>query len=162
MLLTTLPTVVLRNGNTTNMKTRIMNTPPDSIRSITSLTESGANAYSKRDPSSGGNGIILNTKKLKLTRIKILAMLKVSVPMAIPANFANSAAIKASRKLENGPAKPTIATPNSLCRTLLGLNGTGRAIKNGGKCKRTSATGNSTDVIKSMCFIGLSVRRPSS
>ena len=41
--------------------------PKASICSITLCTGSGAKAYNNREPSRGGNGIILNTNKLTFT-----------------------------------------------------------------------------------------------
>lgn len=150
------------NGNSSSIKTSIIIKPADSIWYMNRCTGSGANAYSKRDPSKGGNGIILKTKNARLIWINIDSTLKTSVPTPMPPIRTISAAIIARPKLVKGPAIPTNAAPNSSYFTRAGLNGTGLAIKNGGIRSRISIIGSKTVVNASMCLRGFNVSRPSS
>ena len=64
--------------------------------------------------------------------------------------------------LVSGPATPIKAAPYSPNLTLLGLKGTGLAMKIGGIRRSINAIGIKIVVNKSMCFKGLSVNLPKS
>ncbi len=136
--------------------------PPASIWYINRWSGSGASAYKSLDPSSGGNGIMLNTKKLRFMTKNIWAIMNESVPTASPPTRITTAVRIANTKLVNGPATPIRAAPNSSYLTLSGLNGTGLAIKNGWRPKIIRPIGSRTVVNRSICLSGLSVRRPIS
>lgn len=136
--------------------------PMPSICSMMRRSGSGASAYSSREPSSGGNGIMLNTKKPMLTCIKIVTTSYVLVPTPIPKICKKTDANTASARLVNGPASPTSATPNSSYRTLRGSNGTGLAAKIGEYPLKIRSRGSKIVVNISICFSGFSVSLPSS
>lgn len=120
--------------------------PPASIVYIIRCNGSGANAYNSRDPSNGGKGIILNTKKPRLTWMNILNTTKASDPIEIPNTLNNTEARNARNKFVNGPTIPTMAAPYSSYFTLPGLNGTGFAIKKGCIRSNIRTIGNNTVV----------------
>lgn len=104
---------------------------------------------------------MLNTKNAMLIIINTVTNVMPCTPKP-PWNSCNiPAPPKAKSKFVSGPDTPTKAAPNSSYFTLLGLNGTGLAAKNGGKPATIRTTGNSTVVIGSMCFKGFRVILPS-
>lgn len=139
----------LRSETNTKKKTTIAIKPMPSIISITRRTGSGASAYSSLEPSNGGNGIILNTNSAILTCMKITTIWAISVPSPIPPRCRNTDPRIASSRLVVGPDKPTSATPYSPKRRLPGLNGTGLAIKIGGRCSKSNIIGSNIEVYKS-------------
>lgn len=134
--------------------------PRDSIYSIPLRTKSGARAYNARDPSSGGNGIMLNKKNVRLTNVKTTTKPTAAVGRSPPKSWSTRAPNSASNRLVTGPATPTSAAPSSPHLTFDGSNGTGFAIPNGGAPSATSISGSKTVVNKSMWANGLNVRRP--
>lgn len=149
------------NCQPTNIRTKIAARPIISIERMTLCTGSGAKAYNNLDPSSGGNGIILNTKSATLIRVNITTKSDIVFVVTSPSRNTNPLT-QANAKFVNGPAIPISAAPNSSNRTRIGLNGTGFAAKIGGKPTRTITNGNNTVVNISMCLSGLSVSLPSS
>jgi hypothetical protein len=149
------------NWNNTRMKSKMAINPNCSIDCIIRCKGSGANAYSKREPSRGGKGIILKTNSATLTNVNT-AMPSDKALLEIGNNWNISPLTQANARFDKGPAIPINATPNSSCLTREGLNGTGLAANIGGRPSRISTIGSKTVVYMSMCFKGLRVSRPSS
>lgn len=104
---------------------------------------------------------MLKTNKAMLIWMKVDKAKKMSVPTAMPDSWTKIAVTVAKTRLVAGPVRPIIATPYSAYRTFQGLNGTGLAMKNGGRPNSIKPKGSKTVVKMSMCFKGLSVNRPA-
>ncbi len=136
--------------------------PIDSIWYMNRCRGSGAKAYNRREPSSGGNGIILKTKNAIFTSKNSLMTANTVVPSAAPVSRINTAVTAASARFVSGPAIPTRAAPYSSNLTRDGLNGTGFAAKNGGNPDNIRTSGNKTVVKRSLCLSGFNVTLPKS
>jgi len=145
----------------TIIKTNIM--PNLSILSIIVLKKSGAKTYKTRDPSSGGIGNILNTKKPRLTDTKVennLIEKSGYAPLLRKTSTPNDK--NAINKLDIGPAKATITIPHSPKRSLVGLKGTGLAPPKIGNPAIANIIGINIVNTGSICLIGLKDSLPNS
>ena len=97
---------VLKAG-TSNTRAITMKIPIRSKEAMISWTGSGATAYSAREPSNGGIGIMLKTNSATLIWIKITNTLMTEALTEPNNKWAITPQTIANAKLVNGPAKPT-------------------------------------------------------
>ena len=147
---------------------KINKTPYLSIVSKMLLTKSGASAYSTRDPSNGGIGIILKAKNPKFTIVKAVNTEFNKEPASDLETTSIAYVTNAKKKFTNGPLIATNATPISPCFILLGLKGTGFAPPKIGTLAPVVMfviiiiIGSNIVIYGSICFIGFKVNLPKS
>lgn len=147
-------------GKSKNIKMKSPVKPKLSIWSMIRWRGSGAKAKRTREPSSGGKGIKLNTKKPIFIWSMITKASRNKPSPGINRRYTSPVAT-ARRRFARGPAIAIKATPNSAYLTRCGLNGTGLAAPNGGRPNNISISGSPIVIRGSMWRSGLIEIRPA-